>query len=371
MSEPDLSKRSNDANDQESTKRVKVSIEPAGKWQQLRIDSKAPSSSRKRSKNGQNGVPGRSIGSKTQVKDDNFSICERLDFRLKAYIDQDGKERLFMGVVSCGRHLPNLVSPVQGFNPGITMGVCSLGNTSPIDAAIAIAGDHSEYKHLPHMPHVFFMVGPMAKHPDSEEGTLSSRYDRIFLSSSQQRINLPPKMSRDGEDSDSDMSSHSDMEGLIRERDQTIQERNQAIQERDQAIQERNQAIQERDQVIQERDQAIQERDQAIQERKMFNHVVQTGNPYIGHNPVELVGRYSSSEGHALLYKGFMKKWEDDSLECKDKLEKATDLRARHTIIKASLDGIYRISQDFDAQATWMSARHTIPPPFDGDNSIG
>ncbi|CAH0015136.1 unnamed protein product [Clonostachys rhizophaga] len=341
MSEIGLSKRPNNVNDQGSTKKIKEFEEPAAKRRQLRINLKTPSSSLRHPKTGQTRLPGHPRGGKPHVKDGDFSICDRLDFRLKAYIDQDGKERLFMGAVSCGRHLPNLVSPVQGLNPGITMGVCSLGNTSPLDAAISIAGDHSEYKHLPHMPHVFFMICPFAKHPDGEEGTLSSRYDRIFLSSSQQRINLLPEMSRDGEDSGSDLLSHPDMECLIQERDH---------------------AIRERDQSNQERDQAIQERDQAIQERNAFNKVVQTGNPYIGHNPVELVGRYASSESHALLCNGFMRKWEVDSSECRDKLEKATDLSARHAVIKASLDDIYQISQDFDAQAKWMSARHTSRP---------
>jgi hypothetical protein len=172
MPETRLSKRTRDANGQGSTKNFEefeISEEseefeePTAKRRQLRINSKTPSSSRKHPNDGQNGVPGRSSGSKTQVKDGDFSICDRLDFRLKAYIDQDGKERLFMGVVSCGRHLPNLVSPVQGLNPGITMGVCSLGNTSPLDAAISIAGDHSEYKHLPHMPHVFFYGLPFCE----------------------------------------------------------------------------------------------------------------------------------------------------------------------------------------------------------------
>jgi hypothetical protein len=148
-------------------------------------------------------------------------------------------------------------------------------------------------------------------------------------------------MSRDGEDSDSDMSSHPDMERLIRERDHAIRERDQSNQERDQAIQERN---------------------QAIQERNAFNKVVQTGNPYSGHNPVDLVGRYAISENHALLCNGFMRKWEVDSSECRDKLGKATDLSARHAIIKASLDDIYQLSQEFNAQAEWMSARHTSRP---------
>lgn len=68
------------------------------------------------------------------------------------------------------------------------------------------------------------MVGPIGNHPDGNKGTLSSRYDRIFISSSRQRINLPPKMFIDGDDSDSDMPSCSDIERLVQERDQAIQE---------------------------------------------------------------------------------------------------------------------------------------------------
>ncbi|KAK7218194.1 hypothetical protein V2G26_006197 [Clonostachys chloroleuca] len=79
-----------------------------------------------------------------------------MEFRLKAYTDQDGKERLFMGVVTTGKVLPsNMMSPVQGLNPGIAMGICSLGNTSSLDAAVSIAGDHSQHKHRPHTAHVF------------------------------------------------------------------------------------------------------------------------------------------------------------------------------------------------------------------------
>ncbi|CAH0036842.1 unnamed protein product [Clonostachys solani] len=203
------------------------------------------------------GAPRLPKGSKARAKEPTRPRCDRLDLRLKKYTDENGIEKSLINVVTFDGRATNLVSPVQCLNPGVTMGITSLGDRTVLNKAIEIAGRTAEHKDKPHMGHVWYLIGPVLRRPDSaRDGPPSARYDRVFLSSSQEDIDLPPKISGIGKDGNINMPGRSDME-----------------------------------RVIQERDELIKQLDQAIHDRNALIAIFRTGNPYLTHDTDELLDR--------------------------------------------------------------------------------